>query len=206
MAIDSLEVGQIRDALNRHGVFLKKAVLAQLQATPGLRVLGEEMGTTFGETRVADVVTHEDFAPNVVSRLIFECKRVDPGKRWVFFRHMDSQHRINRLVRGHRTSFSNLNRPSAKEYPVCSEGYECGTKKEGNLVANQDPVFKAAAQLTAAFLGFVRELVEQHGPFPRIFCFAAILVTTAPLTVAEGMWTEVPPERWQDRRTRAESC
>ena len=55
------ETRQIREALNRHGVFLKKAVIETLQMLPGLEIVGEEIGGTFGGTRVADIVARQVF-------------------------------------------------------------------------------------------------------------------------------------------------
>jgi hypothetical protein len=190
---ESSDATSVREALNRHGVFLKKAVLAQLRLVPSLRIAGEEIGTTFGETRVADIVTQENFPANIDLRLIIECKRVDSDKRWVFFPHINREHRISRAVRGPRTSTSDFISPPPEKYFVCSEGYEFPIKsKSENLAANQDPVFKAAAQLAAAFLGFVRASCFRDGPFARTIRFAPILITTARLCVATGEWDEVP--------------
>ena len=59
MAEETKDVSDIREALNRHGVFFKKAVLEEVSRIPGIERVEEEVGTTFGETRVADIVAIE---------------------------------------------------------------------------------------------------------------------------------------------------
>src|SRR6478672_6042214 len=88
----------VRDALNRHGVFLKKTILADLRAMdPRNLTVFEEVGTSFGGTRVADIVAVQNFeAQQVEVFFVIECKRVDPAKQWVFFKHSDQSFRVRR--------------------------------------------------------------------------------------------------------------
>lgn len=181
------EAALVRGALNRHGVFLKKAILLQLQLIPGITILGEEIGSSFGDTRVADIVTEEDMGDTTSLRLVFECKRVDPDRQWVFFPHLTNSHRKTRIVaRG--SSHSSFFRASPSDYYVCSEGLEFpGGKNPKTPVADSDPIFKAASQLSAAFLGLVQSAVS-IGTDPKERRFAPILVSTAKLCVADYHW------------------
>lgn len=189
------EIAEVRDALNRHGVFLKKGILSELSRIPGLDILGEEIGTTFGETRVADIVTTEQFLNRTQElRLVFECKRVDPEKRWIFFPHTERRHRISRSA-DVGVIQSDFYGPLPTNYFVCSEGYEFPSKsKSENPVANQDPVFKAASQLAASFLGLVQSALRGRNVsgLQTKLLFAPILATTARLFVAKHKWDEVP--------------
>jgi hypothetical protein len=191
---ESDDLRDVREALNRHGVFFKKTVIEQLSLLPGIERIEEEVGATFGETRVADIVATEFFPSEQIElRLVFECKRTDPKKTWIFFRHRDQRHRRSRAPSKHeQTRFT---RPPNEPNPyfVCSEGYEYPVKGKGDdLTTNQDPVFKSAEQLSAVFLGLVQkasslrwqEVIGGH-PNARTVRFAPILVTTAQIVVAK---------------------
>lgn len=143
----------LRDALNRHGVFLKKAVLSELQklGSRQLTVFGEEVGTSFGGTRVADIIAVQYFGDNSPLFFVIECKRTRPDKQWIFFKHFDRQYRVARATVDAHPS-STLESASSSAWP-CSEGYEFPGLDKAQ--ADQDPVFKAASQLSAAFLGFI---------------------------------------------------
>ena len=123
--------------------------------------------------------------------LVFECKRVAPERKWIFFRHHDRQHRATRAVHSGLCT-SDYFRPTPDQYWVCSEGFEWGFKSQGDsVVADQDPVFRAASQLATAFLGLVRAEVAR-GRRAEIARFAPILVTTAPLAIAKTDWQTAP--------------
>lgn len=189
-----LTEAQIAEALNKHGVFLKKKVLHDLQQISGIQVTGEELGTAFGETRVIDIVVESNFA---TSRLVLsvECKRVfTEEKKWIFLRDADQRYRIGReVLDGGNTSIIDM---AQRHYaPVCSEGYEITAGGKGVAKADQDPIFRAASQLSFAFLGLVRRrirdsvLVEKlKGRMER---HVPVLVTNAELLVVKSTFESV---------------
>src|ERR1035441_6422576 len=141
---------QETDALNRHGVFFKKRILQALREIPKVEIVAEELGISFGETRVIDIVAAETrLEPPLL--FVFECKRAYAADRkWIFFKDSDRQFRMLRaqdVFTGNSSVFANWF-PNAPE--VCSEGYEF---KRNDSRADQDPIFKAAAQLSAGYLG-----------------------------------------------------
>jgi hypothetical protein len=179
-------IDPVRDALNRHGVFLKKTVLSKLRVMdPHKLTVFEEIGTWFGGTRVADIVAMQKFAAKEITVFfVIECKRVDPEKQWIFLKHYDKRFRVRRETSDANPE-STFHRPPESENRVCSEGYEFPAGKD--KAADNDPVFKAAAQLSSAFLGFIhrrqkRRFRERYVP---------ILVTTAQLSVVDD-WPIVP--------------
>jgi len=176
----------VRDALNRHGVFIKKTVLAELGAMDphNLKVF-EEIGTWFGGTRVADIVAMQRFAAQEITAFfVIECKRVDPERQWVFLKHYDPRFRVRRET-VQANPESTFYRPPASDNRVCSEGYEFPAGKD--KAADGDPVFKAAAQLSSAFLGLIHRRQKRH--FRQRY--VPILVTTAQLAVVDD-WPNVP--------------
>jgi len=176
----------VRDALNKHGVFLKKAVIAELYSMKGLQIYGEEVGTSFGGTRVADIAIQEDFGTNQPKLFfVIECKRAEEGKQWVFFKHIDRKYRVSRVTDDASPS-SKFNSATASQNRVCSEGYEFPVK-DGNRDADQSPVFKAAAQLSAAYVGFIHSRRRRRYPER----YVPILVTTAQLFIVDD-WPKVP--------------
>lgn len=143
---------QETDALNKHGVFFKKRILHALQEIQGIGIVSEELGVSFGGTRVIDILARDARdKPEIL--FTFECKRAYAAeKRWIFFRDLDQRYRVMRMqsgLMGHSSVFARTEPP---HLPVCSEGYEF-RKSDGK--ADQDPVFKAAAQLVAGYLGLI---------------------------------------------------
>jgi hypothetical protein len=176
----------VRDALNKHGVFLKKAVIADLNSMENIKIYGEEVGTSFGGTRVADIVANQKFGTEQPELFfIIECKRVEQGKQWIFFKHIDRQYRVSRVT-NEASPFSKFAPLTAPQNWPCSEGYEFPLK-DGTRDADQSPVFKAAAQLSAAYIGFINSRRQQKYPERYI----PILVTTAQLFVVDD-WPNVP--------------
>lgn len=174
------------EALNRHGVFLKKRVLQELAAVDGVGIVCEELGVSFGGTRVLDILA-VDKRQNPPIFFAFECKRAYAAdKRWIFFRDWDQRYRVLREqseLAGHSSVFSR----SAPPYPpVCSEGYEFN--KQDNK-ADQNPVFKASAQLSAAYLGLIdrrhREFRVPRKPGKKVERYIPVLVTTAELVLVQ---------------------
>jgi hypothetical protein len=175
------------EALNRHGVLFKKRVLHELQRMPGLGIVSEELGVSFGPTRVTDIVAL-DRAREPGVFFVFECKRAFTAeKRWLFFKDVDNYHRVVREVSGTLGARSVFVKGADAGLVVCSEGYEY---HRSDKKADQDPVFKAASQLVAGYLGFIarreRDLHPRVGP-PRdnVERYVPVLVTNAELVVVE---------------------
>jgi hypothetical protein len=175
------------EALNKHGVFFKKRILHALQEIPNIGILSEELGVSFGGTRVIDIVArYRGGKPDVF--LVFECKRAyAPEKRWVFFKDVQQRYRLLRVqsgLMGHSSVFANREPPNP---PVCSEGYEY---RKNDQKADQNPIFQSAAQLSAGYLGFI---ARRHSDFNRpgkapsdaIERYVAVMVTNAELVVVQ---------------------
>jgi hypothetical protein len=183
------------EALNRHGVFLKKRLIHELRNSKDIQIIGEELGFSFGGTRVLDVLAL-DMRSKPHVHLAFECKRVIAGeKHWIFFRDFDRSYRVARAqssIMGHSSAYDQYRPPHP---PVCSEGYEYTKKTEK---ADQDPVFQACAQLSAAYLGFI---ARRHREFHRpgvtgdtLERYVPILVTNAALFVVDSDFATVSLE------------
>lgn len=143
---------QETDALNRHGVFLKKWLVQALSRIEGVGVISEELGVSYGDTRVMDVLA-KDVRPNPELFFIFEAKRAyTVERRWIFFRDYDPRYRVLRMqlgLLGHSSVFAQSRPPHA---PVWSEGYEY---RKSDCKADQNPIFQAGAQVAAAYLGLI---------------------------------------------------
>lgn len=175
------------EALNKHGVFFKKRVLHELQGMQGLGVVSEELGVSFGPTRVVDIVVLDAVQkPDLF--FIFECKRAfTVEKRWFFFRDVDDHYRALRVQSGWQGNSSVFARGRDAGVATCSEGYEF---HKSNQTADQNPVFKAASQLAAGYLGFIgrreRDLHPRIGPpADKIEKYVPVLVTNAELAVLQ---------------------
>jgi hypothetical protein len=177
---------QEAEALNKHGVFFKKRVLHELKRIPDLGILAEELGVAFGGTRVIDIVALDTRVPPPMY-FVFECKRAYAlDKRWLFFRHVHQRYRVLRIhsnLLGHSSAFAN---GAPAQLPVCSEGYEFG---KSDLKADQNPIFQAASQLSAGYLGLVarrhKELTAPMMPSALAERYVPVLVTNAELLVVE---------------------
>lgn len=144
-------------ALNYQGVFFKKQVLRRLAQK--LR-LAEEFGARFGQTRVADVVAYDGRG----LFLVVECKKVSALKRWVFMKHLQQRYRRSKLINAKGQLLSVLDESPPPHPLVCSEGFEISwSNRLKDWKADQDPIFQAAAQLSAAYLGFIARRLTDHG-------------------------------------------
>jgi hypothetical protein len=178
------------EALNRHGVFFKKRALAALGQISGLDIITEELGVSFGGTRVIDIIAQVTFpgSARLEAALIFviECKRVDPNeKRWLFFSDNGGGHRVLRLQSKRLRHGSAFGSRDHESVPICSEGYEF---TKGKASADQNPVFMAASQLAAGYLGFIQ---RRHNEFAgvggeQIEKYIPVLLTTAQLAVVSS--------------------
>jgi hypothetical protein len=165
-------------ALNYHGAFFKKQVLRKLAER--LRV-AEEFGATFGQTRVADIIAYDGEG----LFLVIECKKASVSKKWVFLKHLEQRYRRSRAIGATHTLASVLDHSPPPHPLVCSEGYEISRPTGKDWKANQDPIFQAAAQLSAAYLGFIaRRLAEST--WKGIQAFVPVLVTNAQLAFVES--------------------
>jgi hypothetical protein len=178
------------EALNWHGVFLKKRVLEEVRTTPGMGIFAEEFGVAFNEPVAIDIVG-VDHREDRQLLFVFECKRAyTKEKTWVFFKDIDPTFRLCRAVSGimqlgHYTTGTAV----AEKPAVCSEGYEL-VASEKAFKADQRPVYEAGNQLCKGFLGFLRTRMSQRHrptsvPDKMLDCILPVLVTTAELRVAE---------------------
>jgi hypothetical protein len=173
---------EIHERLNEHGVYFKKRVLHELMGYQGLSIAGEEVGESFGKTRVADILAFDERADGHKLFFVIECKRaLAREKAWIFFRDVDKTYRVARASNSTGLStISQKSEPHLLEPPVCSEGYEYPVGR--NKLADQGPVFDAANQLSGAFLGFIRRRLGLNQP-AVVERFIPVLVTTAKLLV-----------------------
>src|ERR1051326_2901233 len=107
------------DALNKHGVFFKKRILHVLREIPDVGIVAEELGVSFGPTRVIDIVASDKrFKPQLL--FVFECKRAYAvDRKWIFFKDYDKRFRMMRTqagLMGNSSVFAN-SFPNAP--PVC---------------------------------------------------------------------------------------
>ena len=72
------------DALNKHGVFFKKRILQALNEIRDVGIVAEEIGVSFGETRVIDIVA-QDKRYNPELLFVFGCKACICGRSQVDF-------------------------------------------------------------------------------------------------------------------------
>jgi hypothetical protein len=167
---------EIIRALNYQGAFFKKHVLQKLASK--LRV-AEEFGARFGQTRVADIVAYD--GEGLI--LVIECKKVSLAKKWVFMRHLEQRYRRSRTIDRVGSLVSVLDNSPPPHPLVCSEGFEIGwTRKMKGWKADEDPIFQAAAQLSAAYLGLIlRRHKEQTASRNGLEVFVPVLVTNAKL-------------------------
>ena len=194
-------MNEFTEALNYHGVFFKKRIIQELRRVHGLGVIAEELGVTFGETRVLDILAiDQEGVPPVYYAI--ECKRAwRQRKRWFFFKDCVQPYRVARDVSSLMAASSVF--AVGTTPPVCSEGYELDAQKPAKSEqtlnkADQDPVFKAGTQLAGASLGFVaRRLRELHrsgsaGAKAHVERVVPVLVTNVEMFVVEDEnWSAV---------------
>ena len=179
-------------ALNRHGVLFKKRVLRDLRSLQHLDLVGEEVGVTFGGTRVLDMLFRANFREQ--KRLVFsiECKKVQ-NAHWVFFQDTETRFRTSRDIRDGRTGSAISLRWDQDPF-CCSDGYEL-REKDGKHHADQDPLFKAASQLSYAFLGFVKRRLKESRKVEEVKGWTErhipVLITNAELFVAPSDYAAV---------------
>jgi hypothetical protein len=172
---------EIIEALNYQGAFFKKQVLRKLSTK--LRV-AEEFGARFGRTRVADAVAYDGQG----LLLVVECKKVSILKKWVFMKHLQQRYRRSRSIDDKGRLISILDNSPPPHPLVCSEGFEVSwSNKSKAWRADQDPIFQAAAQLAAAYLGFIgRRSSERDAASDIAETFVPVLITNAKLAFVQS--------------------
>lgn len=172
---------EVIEALNYQGAFFKKQVLRKLSER--LRV-AEEFGARFGQTRVADAVAYDGQGLS----LVVECKKVSIFKKWVFMKHLQQRYRRSRSIDAIGNLVSILDNSPPPHPLVCSEGFEVGwSNKLKAWRADQDPIFQAAAQLSAAYLGFLgRRFSERGAATGTAETFVPVLITNAKLAFVQS--------------------
>ena len=179
---------EAHEALNAHGSFLKKRVLQEIYDNiPGLSIFDEEIGVSFGQPRAADIVCFQSTSAGNVF-YVLECKRVAPGPEWLFLRHIAPNYREMRTV-AKGGLIGELVEVPTNSHLVCSEGYETSGGDGAGRTMDEDPVFQAANELSGAYLGFVKWVKEKR--IKVRMAFIPVLVTTAPLQIAEFSWDKV---------------
>jgi len=190
----TVDEGKIRDALNAHGIFFKKAVRREIEKIEGVTILGEEYPVRYMEGASLDLLV--ELSSDDDARVIFsiECKRAYARrKKWIFFED--------------REELSNLYAFSGKDLrahygssvgPICVEGVEIDEDrltKDAFKAASPDPIWQAARQTCKGYLGFVQqEFTERRKPQSTStdrLILVPVLVTTAPLFVAEVDVSEI---------------
>ena len=129
---------EIRDSINRHGVFFKKRVKKELEDIEGITIEGEEYPISYQKTSAIDIVfsyTHllETYIVPV------ECKKgYVENKMWVFF---EDVHRTKFYYRFEGKNCRSIAFDSGSKFsaPICSEGVEID-KSKGAKMANPDPI------------------------------------------------------------------
>src|SRR5262245_25317137 len=97
MSMSSLSPAE-HNALNEHGVFLKKRVLDEIRSIPGIGVFAEEFGVAFDSSTAIDIVA-KDKRSDPALLFILECKRAYVRqKKWIFFRDVEREFRTSRRV------------------------------------------------------------------------------------------------------------
>src|SRR5262249_32318461 len=143
-----------QEALNLHGVFLKKRVLNEISSIGGMGVFAEEFGVAFDVSTAIDIIAR-DQRNNPTLLFVLECKRAYvQQKKWIFFRDIDRKFRVARFVSamiGQSGHYSD-SIPISSNWPVCSEGYEINTSGK-NCKASPNPIYDAANQLCKGYLG-----------------------------------------------------
>jgi hypothetical protein len=177
---------QETEALNRHGVFLKKRILHDLQEISGLGIVSEELGVSFGETRVIDIVcVDQRDKPHLLFAV--ECKRAYAvERRWIFFNDVHQRYRVLRQqsgLLGHSSIFA-VRQPLHSH--VCSEGYEY---RKSEVRADQNPIFQAATQISAGYLGLIARRQNDFNrpvtPSDAVERYVPLMVTNAELVVVD---------------------
>jgi hypothetical protein len=178
-----------QDALNQHGVFLKKRVLDEISSIPGMGVFAEEFGVAFDVSTAIDILARDKRKdPNLL--FVLECKRAYVReKKWLFFRDINRKFRIARFVSTVAGQFGRYvgEVPGIADCHVCSDGYEIVTSLN-DCKASPEPIYQAANQLCRGYLGFVKLRIDQRDAARQpneVDSIVPVLVTTAEIHVAQ---------------------
>lgn len=196
MASDSVktDLQLITDAIGAHGIFFKKALRGKLASIAGIRILGEEYPVRYLEGASIDLLVefkaaHTDFV------IPIECKRaLVSAKTWIFFRDTEKEVKFLYSFTGADLSVSKSSQLRI-ESDICVEGIEIDRAKLRNgskgpyAAASSDNIWKAAFQACKGGLGFLQTEIQARktntAGWQSNFCVFLLVVTTAPLQVAE---------------------
>lgn len=194
---EALDVELVAQAINAHGIFLKKAVREHLMKNPSIVVYDEEFPVSFPDQTSIDILAH--FHHNCNFYLIIECKRAYTVKKsWIFFRETISNNEIKANY-----CIQNGNHKAIKIYPhrfglePFSEGIEIDKDKlEENSKAlfksgNMDTIHRAASQVCRGFLGFINKQPKPRNPHDVPYYAIPVIITTAPLYSCENNYNDV---------------
>lgn len=180
----SLKIKSTEDALNRHGVFLKKAVIDILSKSEAVTRVFEEFPSEFGVSNPIDVLARVGDLPEQ-STLVIECKR-SKATRWLFVETSEEYYRTRRVVSAGGWDGKYGKKRVAH---VASEGYV--VTAQGDNVSNADPspINSAAQQVSTQYCGQVEDSLKniktvrgaQFGRIVPTDSIAPCIVTNAPL-------------------------
>jgi hypothetical protein len=186
------EIDLITEAVNAHGIFFKRAVRAELQKVPRLKVIGEEYPVAYMEGASLDLLVEHDLG-NQTYILPIECKRAYvQNKRWIFFEDPERKSKFLYSFKQANANVSGIEPISRKVLTVCVEGIEIDLAKAGKAgqgvykSGNVDTIWKAGFQVCKGGIGFLREEFQSRRAYQapyRDFCSFLLVVTSAPLSV-----------------------
>jgi len=191
----TVDEGTIRNALNAHGIFFKKAVRREIEGIEGVTILGEEYPVRYMEGASLDLLV--ELSSDKDARMIFpiECKRAYVRrKKWIFF---EDREELSKLC--YAFSGKDLRSHYGSSFgPVCIEGVEIDEErltKDAFKAASPDPIWRAARQTCKGYLGFVQqELGEREKSQSSTtdgLIILPVLITTARLFVADADVSEI---------------
>ncbi len=183
----------ITDAVGAHGVFFKNALRELIERIPGTRVIGEEYPVLYLEGASLDLLVEFRVGGSALL-LPIECKRaLATMKKWIFFKDKEQETKFLYSFDG-----TGLNVSKSSLIPItpdiCVEGLEidssklrAGQKSPYNA-ASADRIWDSAFQVCKGGLGFLQNELkarEQQPPVGQDFSVFFVIVTTAPLQIAE---------------------
>lgn len=191
-----IEPNILLEALNHHGVFLKKKAMQIADVTAGFRIHAEEYPTRFEDPNSADFIATRVLQHATVF-VVFECKRASPEfNSWCFISHFNQRYRMARELQGQH--FRETFTEGGKWVTACSDGYELRRNAQQKFEVRPDAIYKSATQLSSTCLGFCNELWHRNRPggssvwlpganipAKALHVVIPVLLTTAKLSLVE---------------------
>jgi len=187
----------ITAAVGAHGVFFKKALIHTLKKIPGAQLVGEEHPVNYMGVGAIDILVEYTSRHNKFLFAIEAKRALATSKLWLFF---PGERGVKLLYLFKGPELSTLSSLISVMTPNCSEGVEIDLDKmrkgDRNVYssASADRVWQAAEQTCKGGLGFLKNefavrqraaIREQELTKAPDYVFAMLIVTTAPLFVAE---------------------